>query len=536
MTPNQICKRVESLSGDRKGVESVWELIERFVLPFRGEFYGDQNERSVDWRKRSIYDSTAVDSAELLSASIHSNLTSLANRWFDLNFEDKELNDNPEYKGWLDNAQDTVWQKLIESNFDLKIGEAYLDLVGFGNTFMSLDIDEADGELLFDAIPINESLFEQDAKGNLLRFYRCVKYTPLQIVEKFNTNDETVMAKMKSASTDKMEVIFAVYKRDLSKMKGSLDKSSKMTIGKMPYAYKWILKSNKVVLKEGAYYDMPFYFVPWRRTTGSVWGNGPATRSLSNILTLNEIVEQMLEGTAKAIDPPIFTTKKNLLSDVNITRGGLTTVRDLDEFREFVTNARFDIGTKQIEDLKKSIEKSFHIDSLQLKESPQMTATEVNVRYDMIQKLLGPTLGRIQVHLLDPIIERIFFSLLREDKLGAMPGDLSKSKININYVGPLPRAQQYKEAQSIQEFLGVVAELAATYPEARHIPNIPKILPELAKLKGVNMSYLNSQDEVEALTEDEVEAQQRMQEAEIAKTQGEAQNQFSQSNNAGEQI
>lgn len=128
------------LSSDRKNVEGIWNLIEQFVLPFRSEFYSTSGETSVNWRKRQIYDSTAVDASELLSASIHSNLTSLANRWFDLSYDEYELNDDQASKAWLDNAQERVWKAIVQSNFDLKVGEFYLDLVAYVNFFFSLDI------------------------------------------------------------------------------------------------------------------------------------------------------------------------------------------------------------------------------------------------------------------------------------------------------------------------------------------------------------------------------------------------------------
>lgn len=533
MTPLEIIRRQSLLINDRTNVEGIWTLIEQFVLPFRGEFYSvKSSESSIDWKKRKIYDSTAVDSSELLSASIHSNLTSLSNRWFDLSYNEFALNEGTETRAWLDNSQDKLWKSIVSSNFDLKVGEFYLDLVGYGNGFMQLDIDTKSSELIFDAIPIAECVFEQDTQGKLLKFYRSVNYTPSQIIEKFGKEvSEIVIEKEKSSPADKMELIFCVYKKEMDVGESEPDMSVKMTDKKMPFGYKWILKEDKSVLKEGSYYDMPFYFVPWRRTSGSVWGNGPATRCLSNILTLNEIVEQMLEGTAKAIDPPIFTTRRNVMGDINLTRGGLTVVSDIKEIREFVTNARLDVGTKQIDDLRKGIQSSFHIDNLQLKESPQMTATEVNTRYEIMQKLLGPTLGRIQIHLLDPIIERIFYHMLREKKFEVMPEAASGMGMGVQYVGPLPRAQQFKEAQGIQEFLAITNELSAIYPEAKYVPNIKDILSKLAELKGVNKSLLNDNEEISKIVEAEQEQQQRAAEAEIAKTQGQASASFA---NAGE--
>ena len=50
MDNTEILKRYEALYSERKGnVEQVWELIERFVLPLRGEFYSTlNNEGEVD--------------------------------------------------------------------------------------------------------------------------------------------------------------------------------------------------------------------------------------------------------------------------------------------------------------------------------------------------------------------------------------------------------------------------------------------------------------------------------------------------------
>ena len=42
-----------------------------------------------------------------------------------------------------------------------------------------------------------------------------------------------------------------------------------------------------------------------------------------------------------------------------------------------------------------------------------MTATEVQVRYELMQRLLGPTLGRFQSEFLNPLIERVFGIMFR---------------------------------------------------------------------------------------------------------------------------
>lgn len=38
----QLCQRLDTLIAERSSnVETLWEMVERYVLPFRGEFYRD---------------------------------------------------------------------------------------------------------------------------------------------------------------------------------------------------------------------------------------------------------------------------------------------------------------------------------------------------------------------------------------------------------------------------------------------------------------------------------------------------------------
>ena len=78
-----------------------------------------------------------------------------------------------------------------------------------------------------------------------------------------------------------------------------------------------------------------------------------------------------------------------------------------------------------------------------------MTATEVQVRFDLMQRILGPILGRLEYELQSPIIERGFNILFRAGKLGQMPSALidalNRGGLSITYMGPLSRAQKQQE-------------------------------------------------------------------------------------------
>ena len=130
----EIRKRYDTLVSQRKTVEDVWEIINKLVVPFRGDFFRDiSSEHSVTWRdNREVFDSTAIDACNTLAASIHGSLTSPAIRWFELQFRDQNLNEDRDSRAWLEAAAEKCFYALQDSNFNLEANETYLDLVSYG--------------------------------------------------------------------------------------------------------------------------------------------------------------------------------------------------------------------------------------------------------------------------------------------------------------------------------------------------------------------------------------------------------------------
>ena len=127
----EIKKRFNAIELERRGsVEQLWDLIERFVLPFRGDFYQSLNsEHEVDWHRRDIYDSTAVFAVQSLAASLQGNLTSPSQKWFDIRFRDPKVAENDAANEWLEDASNRIHEALQDSNFNIEIAESYICLL-----------------------------------------------------------------------------------------------------------------------------------------------------------------------------------------------------------------------------------------------------------------------------------------------------------------------------------------------------------------------------------------------------------------------
>lgn len=526
----EIKQRYDALWGIRKTVEQDWDLIEKFITPLRGgKFFQEQSsEHEIDWRRgRDVFDSTAILAANTLASSIHGALTSPSTRWFDLRFRNDDLNLEDTATEWLQKCSEIMWYALQDSDFNLEVNEAYQDLVCFGNSCI---VEEAESEVEwkgidFSTLPIREVYFEQNHKGQIENFYRRLQWTPLQIVTKFGDDvpaNIKEQAEQPGQADHKHTVIYAIYPR---KGKEKADTTKLLTPLQRPFESKYVLHDTATqVGKVGGYYEMPAYLPRYQKTSGSMWGFGAGTIAISDVMTLNTMVEQRLSAAAKAIDPPSLVTERGLLSDLDLEPGGLTVVRDINGAKPYESGARFDVAEGMISDLRMNINRMFLVDRLELKESPAMTATEVNARYDLMQRLLGPVFGRLQTDFLNPMLERTFKILFRAGQLPPMPEVLSGqgTELDMEYIGPMGRAQKSDMLGAMSQWMRDMAELGELYPELRMLPDAQAYGREMAKAANIPATIVRSQEEVDSMVDEEKQKALQQQQLQQAGMEGQA--------------
>ena len=535
MTPEDIKQRFDALWGIRKTPEQTWDLLEKYISPIRGgKFFQDQSsEHEIDWRRgRDVFDSTAVLAANTLASSVHGALTNPSSKWFELRFRDHMLNDDDAAKEWIQAVTETIWHALQESDFNLQINEAYIDLVAFGTTCV---VEEAESDIKwegldFSTLPIREIYFEQDHKGGILRFFRRYEWNPLQVIDKFGDkvpDHITEKAKQPGQSDTKEKVIMCIYPRK----NGKMDTTKPIKPNNRPFGVKFILHNTCEMLgEEGGYYEMPAFIARWQKASGSQWGFGPGTLALSDVMTLNTMVEQRLSSAAKVIDPPALVTERGMLSDLDLRPGGQSVVRDVGGIKPYESGARFDVADHLIIGYQEQINKMFLVDRLELKESPAMTATEVNARFDLMQRLLGPVFGRLQTDLLDPLIERTFRILLRAGQFPEMPQVLStvEGDFDVDYVGPMARAQKSDQIGMINQWMGMMAEMGQVFPEMAMLPDAQAAGRELSKVMNIPATIVRSKDEVDEILKKKEQQELEARQLEIAMAKGEAARDFGQ--------
>jgi hypothetical protein len=156
-------------------------------------------------------------------------------------------------------------------------------------------------------------------------------------------------------------------------------------------------------------------------------------------------------------------------------------------------------------------------DQLQPQDGPQMTATEVHVRVNMIRQLLGPIYGRLQAEYLAPLVERCFGLMYRAGLFGMAPESLGGQSIRVKYNNPLARAQKMDDVGAIERLNQSIAGLAALgeiSPDAvasLDVVNFDENMRSLIDGLGVPQKNKNTPEQVIEIRAGRAKAQQQAQ-------------------------
>ena len=527
MSFEYIKKRCATMESKRETWEHHWQEILDYVMPRKAEvsFKRSKGEK----RTEVLYDSTAITASTLLAASLQGTLTSPSLPWFSLKLRNKELNEDREVELYLEDTRKRMLDVFNESNFNTEVHEMYLDLVTIGTGALFVEQSNKgfeEGGIHFNALHIKEFYISENINGRVDTLYRKYKLTARQSVQEFG--EDSVGEKILQAAEEKPDkefnFIHAVEPLE------DYERATGKTGIKMPFHSCHVCVEDKLIVRKSGYDEFPYLVPRWSKATGEIFGRSPSYNALPDIKTVNKAVEIGLKAWAKAIDPPLLVQDDGVIGRVRMTPGGISVVRNDAAIRPLQIGTNWQITDMKENQLRTAIRQAYYSDQLQLNEGPQMTATEVQVRYELMQRLLGPTLGRFQSEFLNPLIERVFGIMLRNDALMDTPEAIEEeTNLDIEYVGPLARSQRMEEAMAIDRLYTHVFQVAQADPSVLDLVNNDAAMRAKAELLGVPKSVLRSQEDVENMREQKaLQAQQQQemmmaqQQSEIMKNQGQA--------------
>ena len=160
-----------------------------------------------------IFDGTALQAVDLLSASLHGMLTSGATPWFHLDMKDATVGRDDDVQEWLEDTSQRMIRAFNQSNFETEVHEMYVDLVVFGTGCMFVEMDE--GNLRFSTRHISEFYVTENQYGVVDTVFRKYRIPARQAVQRFGLENvgEYIQTKYEKKPDDEVDILHAVLPR-----------------------------------------------------------------------------------------------------------------------------------------------------------------------------------------------------------------------------------------------------------------------------------------------------------------------------------
>lgn len=539
------------MKSERSSFDSHWADLATFVKPRRARFSSTDRNRG-DRRNQSIIDSTATFAHRTLQSGMHAGMTSPARPWFQLSTPDPDLAKYPPVKAWLFDVTQRLRTIFQQSNLYQTLPTAYGDIGLFGTAAMGVFEDDRD---LFRTtpFPVGSYVLGMNDRNVVSTFGREFEMTVLQVVQQFggkrgqpatpgaeidwsgisgavkamwdqgNTN---AVVQVRWVVTDNPEYDpespFARYKRFMSCYWecGLVGVNAQQAPG-----------DNSKILRESGFDEFPVMAPRWEVSGEDSYGTDcPGMTALGDVRQLQLMEKNKARLIAKAIDPPLLAPVALMNQKTSLVAGDITYVdtRDGNQGLAPIHEIRLEgfqhLG-QDMGEVRVRIQRAFFEDLfLMLAQSEgasaqPITAEEVRERHEEKLLALGPVLERCDDELYEPLIDRAFAMADRAGLIPPAPAELHGVRLKTEYTSIMAQAQKLVAVVGLDRFVGTVMPLAELFPATANKLNVNKIVDGYADALGIDPSMVRTDDEADALTQQQQEAAQAEQRANaLAKT------------------
>ncbi len=516
MDGQAIERRFRELKGLRTQWEQHWQECADVILPRKSDIV-TSNPMPGEKKTQKVFDSTAIEANELFASSLHGMLVSYTSPWFRIESQDDDVNDNPAANEWFQDVTTKMHAAIHNptAGFTAALDEVFLDIGCFGTGV--LEVEEGKTALLhFDSSPIEEEYLSENSDGMIDTSVKLFSWSARKISQKFPDADlpRDIRESLDKNPDKEYEILYAVLPR------AEYDPSKKDKKNK-PFAAIYVDRKTKIILEEGGFDEFPKMPARWRKLSREVYGRGPGMTALPDINMLNAMEKSLILAAEMILNPPLDVPHKGYVGKIRAYAGGVNYRKTLGNERIEVINTvgNYPIAEEKAQQKRDAIRRIFFNDQLQLAQGPDMTAFEVAQRVNEKLRLMSPMLGRIQSELMGPMLDRVFFIMLRNKAFKKPPAELRGNITRIRYLSQLAQAQAATEVDAIVRTLGVVVDMAGIDQGVLDNFDLNEAALTVARVYGYPADALRGEEAIEKLRGDrqaQQEAEQQKQDVERA--------------------
>lgn len=507
----EIIRRYEDLKSKRSVWDGLFQDIRELVRPNAEDFTGKTAKGML--RNELIFDDTPGTALDTLASGIHSFITNPSARWFE--FLTKDVTKNKDYGvlAWLEGVSERVYnyKRLPHAQWGSSMHELYMELGAFGTGVCFSYWDAARGIIMYRTFPLAHCWIDENDQGMVDTVYRKCCWTTRQAKQYFGNNlPEKILT---NTDNREWEFVYAVFPREERNLSSKLSKD-------MPYAAVWVSVDFKEILSVSGFKSFPYQVPRWQKLSGEIYGRSPAMGQLQNIRVLNAMMKVVLQSSQLQAAPPLLVEDENVLSKVNLAPYELIYTQPGSEnpVRPLQLGGSLAVNLDMVQKYREAISRGFYNDLFRLPETAgrdRVTATEFMETRDYQLRQLSPILGRLEVELLQPQLERDYdvlndHSTERNPIIPPAPPSLRGATMDINYVSPAALAQKGAKASNMQRYMADLAQFAQIKPDIFDALDMDGIVQDLAILRNVSRERVLSPDDLQSMRDSKQQEKQMM--------------------------
>jgi len=515
-------RRWTDIKDERSTFFGHWEELSEYIMPRRGRFL---TSKSNDGSKKNnkIIDSTGSMAVRTLSAGMMSGITSPARPWFRLATPEAALMEQSDVKQWLFGVEKKMRDIFSRSNLYNSLQTVYEELAVFGTGAMLIS-EDFDDVIRCYPFTVGEYGIAQSHRLQVDTFYREFNMTVAQLVEQFGMENcsDAVQTMFKSGQLDKWVEVLHVIEPNLVREYNKKDNQN------MPFHSCYVEKASKNERKllESGYEEFPVLAPRWHVTGVDIYGRSPGMDVLGDVKALQIEQKRKAQGIDKMVNPPLQAPSSLRGQSASVLPGGVTYVDTMQGtqggFRPtYEVNPRLAELQQDIQETQYRIQQGFYSDLFQMmmnSDRRQITAREIDERHEEKLLMLGPVLERLHTELLNPLIDRTFNIMARNDLLPPAPEELAGVTLKVEYISVMAQAQKAIGTGAIERLAGFVGNVAAAKPEVLDKFDADQSIDEYAEMLGVPPKIVVPDDIVQQIREQrqaQMEQQMAMEQAQM---------------------
>tara|TARA_R100001198_G_scaffold18173_1_gene8792 strand:- start:3446 stop:5062 length:1617 start_codon:yes stop_codon:yes gene_type:complete len=500
-------KDLQTLKGDRGLWNQDLQDVVRYIRPGTSDFL--RNLTRGESRHYEIYDGTALWALEQFASGLHTYNTSPTDRWFSLSTSDTNLMEDESVREWLESVSDTIFRELSKPNvgFNQSMHECYLDLGALGTSIIYEEFDIKRDQLVFRTIPLAHCYIRENHLGMVDTLYREMEMTVRQILQKFPKirNNEKLKTMRQH---DKLTISHSVFP--------SQDETGQKLSESKEFVSFWFCKKlddgitkDGGILSKGGFDEFPYHVPRWTKLAGEVYGRSPGRTALHDIRVINAVQRQVLMKGDQQINPSLEIEDDSIIGDVATGSGSIIWKEPGSaQIRPVETGGRLDWVDYTMSRLEKKINEAFHVDwLLRQRKNERQTAFEVADERDEKLRMMSPMLGRLQVELFGPLIQRSY-NLMAEQGKFAEP-DVELGTLEIKYTSPAAKAQFSVKSQNSRRYIEELSLLAQLDPNVIDVIDTDALSLAMAQWSDISTKTTRTPEEIQELRQAKAENEAR---------------------------